>query len=216
MNLLIIGAPGAGKGSMSKHIVEDYEIAHISTGDILRQAIHDETPVGLKAKEYMDAGNLVPDSIIHDIIVERLKQDDIQKGFLFDGYPRTYAQAVDFTNILNELNKKIDAVIDLDISDDVLMKRITGRRLCPKCGEIYNIYTKTPKTEGICDVCNSELITRKDDNAESLTVRLEEYHKNTEPLIAYYEKMDVVKKINADQNDIDEYNDIKSILEGLK
>ena len=216
MNLLIIGAPGAGKGTVSESLINDYAITHISTGDMLRNAIKNNTPVGLKAKEYMDKGHLVPDEIIHNLIVERLSQDDVSKGFLFDGYPRTLNQAMDLSNILQELNIKIDCVINLDIKDEELIKRITGRRLCPKCGEIYNIYYSPSKSEGICDKCNSELITRKDDNLESLVTRLEEYHKNTQPLIEYYQKMDLVKHICASKSIEDVYSDVTTILEGLK
>ncbi len=216
MNLLIIGAPGAGKGTVSESLINDYAITHISTGDMLRNAIKNNTPVGLKAKEYMDKGHLVPDEIIHNLIVERLSQDDVSKGFLFDGYPRTLNQAMDLSNILQELNIKIDCVINLDIKDEELIKRITGRRLCPKCGEIYNIYYSPSKSEGICDKCNSELITRKDDNLESLVTRLQEYHKNTQPLIEYYQKMDLVKHICASKSIEDVYSDVTTILEGLK
>ncbi len=216
MNLLIIGAPGAGKGTVSESLINDYAITHISTGDMLRNAIKNNTPVGLKAKEYMDKGHLVPDEIIHNLIVERLSQDDVSKGFLFDGYPRTLNQAMDLSNILQELNIKIDCVINLDIKDEELIKRITGRRLCPKCGEIYNIYYSPTKSEGICDKCNSELITRKDDNLESLVTRLQEYHKNTQPLIEYYQKMDLVKHICASKSIEDVYHDVTTILEGLK
>ena len=215
MNLLIIGAPGAGKGTMSENIINDYNLIHVSTGDMLRAAVKNETPVGKKAQEYMNRGELVPDEIIHDIIVERFSSDDMEAGFLFDGYPRTLAQAVDLDEILKELNKKIDCVINLNIEDQQLIERITGRRLCPTCGEIYNIYSKPSSKEGICDKCGGELIQRKDDNLESLTVRLEEYHKNTQPVIEYYEKADIVRNVDATQSLQDVYADIKNILEGL-
>ena len=212
MNLLIMGAPGAGKGTMSQLILDKYDVVHVSTGDMLRQAIKDEEPVGLKAQEYMTKGELVPDEIIHDIIVERLSQDDVKQGFLFDGYPRTEAQAVDLDNILNELGLKVDAVINLDVDDEVLTKRITGRRLCPNCGKLFNIYYHAPKQENKCDDCGSELSQRKDDNEESLKVRLQEYHKNTQPVIEHYEKMNIVKHVNADQNQAEVFNDIDVIL----
>ena len=215
MNLLIIGAPGAGKGTMSENIINDYHLIHVSTGDMLRAAVKNETPVGLKAQEYMNRGELVPDEIIHDIIVERFSADDMEAGFLFDGYPRTLAQAIDLDEILKELDKKVDCVINLNIDDQQLIERITGRRLCPTCGEIYNIYSKPSITEGICDKCGGQLIQRKDDNLESLTVRLEEYHKNTQPVIEYYEKADIVKNVDATQSLQDVYADIKNILEGL-
>ena len=215
MNLLIIGAPGAGKGTMSELILKNFPLVHVSTGDMLRAAVKNGTPVGLKAQEYMNKGELVPDEVIHDIIVERLSQDDIDNGFLFDGYPRTGAQAVDLDAILNELGKKIDCVINLDIADEELIKRITGRRLCPNCGEIYNIYFFPPKEEGKCDKCGADLIQRKDDNLESLKVRLSEYHKNTQPVIEYYEAMDLVKQVDASRAIEEVFADVKSILEGL-
>ena len=215
MNLLIIGAPGAGKGTMSDLLIDNYHLVHVSTGDMLRAAVKAGTPVGLKAQEYMNKGALVPDEVIHDLIVERLSQDDVNDGFLFDGYPRTLAQAEDLDLILKQINKKIDRVINLDIEDEELIKRITGRRLCPTCGEIFNIYYKAPAKEGICDKCGAELIQRKDDNLESLTVRLEEYHKNTQPVIEYYEAADIVSHINAKQGVNEVYEDIKAALEGL-
>ncbi|MBR0419171.1 MAG: adenylate kinase [Erysipelotrichaceae bacterium] len=215
MNLLIIGAPGAGKGTMSELILKNFPLVHVSTGDMLRAAVKNGTPVGLKAQEYMNKGELVPDEVIHDIIVERLSQDDIDNGFLFDGYPRTGAQAVDLDAILNELGKKIDCVINLDIADEELIKRITGRRLCPNCGEIYNIYFFPPKEEGKCDKCGADLIQRKDDNLDSLKVRLGEYHKNTQPVIEYYEAMDLVKQVDASRAIEEVFADVKSILEGL-
>ena len=215
MNLLIIGAPGAGKGTMSDLLINTYHLVHVSTGDMLRAAVKAGTPVGLKAQEYMNKGALVPDEVIHDIIVERLSQDDIKAGFLFDGYPRTIAQAQDLDLILKEIGLKIDAVINLNIEDDELIKRITGRRLCPTCGEIFNIYYKAPAKEGVCDKCGAKLIQRKDDNLESLTVRLEEYHKNTQPVIEYYEAAGIVSHINAKQGVNEVYEDIKAALEGL-
>lgn len=216
MNLLIIGAPGVGKGTMSRFLVAHYKLVHVSTGDMLRQAIADQTPVGKLASTYMEKGQLVPDEVIHDIIVERLKQDDIKRGFLFDGYPRTVAQAIDLSKILEELNMKIDGVLNLQVDDEVVIKRITGRRICNKCGAIYNIYYNAPKVEGVCDNCADTLQTRKDDNLESLKVRLTEFHSNTSPVIEYYAKENLVYNINADQDREDEFKDIQKILEGLK
>ena len=215
MNLLIIGAPGAGKGTMSDLLINTYHLVHVSTGDMLRAAVKAGTPVGLKAQEYMNKGALVPDEVIHDIIVERLSKDDIKAGFLFDGYPRTIAQAQDLDLILKEIGLKIDAVINLNIEDDELIKRITGRRLCPTCGEIFNIYYKAPAKESVCDKCGAELITRKDDNLESLTVRLQEYHKNTQPVIEYYEKAGLVANVDAKQGVDEVFGDIRKLLEGL-
>ena len=216
MNLLIIGAPGVGKGTMSNLLIEDYKLVHVSTGDMLRQAIADKTKVGQIAEGYMSKGQLVPDEVIHDIIVERLSKDDIKQGFLFDGYPRTESQAIDLSKILTELNLKIDGVINLQIDDEVVVKRITGRRTCSKCGSIYNIYFSNSKVDGICDKCKETLSIRKDDNEESLKIRLNEFHKNTQPVIDYYEKQGIVYHVNGDQTIEGEYNDIKKVLEGLK
>ena len=216
MNLLIIGAPGVGKGTMSNLLIEDYKLVHVSTGDMLRQAIADKTKVGQIAEGYMSKGQLVPDEVIHDIIVERLSKDDIKQGFLFDGYPRTESQAIDLSKILTELNLKIDGVINLQIDDEVVVKRITGRRTCSKCGSIYNIYFGNSKVDGICDKCGETLSIRKDDNEESLKIRLNEFHKNTQPVIDYYEKQGIVYHVNGDQTIEGEYNDIKKVLEGLK
>ena len=213
MNLLIIGAPGAGKGTMSDLIKKEYGVVHVSTGDMLREAVRKETPVGLKAQGYMNRGELVPDEIIHEIIAERLSADDIQRGFLFDGYPRTRVQAEDLDAILKELGLKLDCVIDLAIDDEILTKRITGRRICRTCGEIFNVYYNPPKTEGICDRCGAELSQRKDDNIESLTTRLAAYHAQTQPVIEYYK--DIVKEVNADQSIDKVFGDIKEVLGGL-
>ena len=214
MNLLIMGAPGTGKGTMSKLIVETFGVKHVSTGDMLRAAVSEGTEVGLKAQEYMTKGALVPDEIIHDIIVEYLGNADLGNGFLFDGYPRTYAQAVDLDEILKQLKLKIDLVINLNVDEQVLADRITCRRICKDCGEIYNLKNKPSKVEGVCDVCGGQLYQRKDDTLESLTTRLEEYHKNTEPVIEYYEKAGLVRQINGDQGSADKvFEEVKSVIE---
>ena len=212
MNLLLIGAPGAGKGTMSEKIIDKYDVVHVSTGDMLRAAVKNETPVGLKAQEYMNKGALVPDSIIHDIIVERLKQDDIKKGFLFDGYPRTEAQAIDLDEILDELGLKVDAVINLNVDEDILIKRITGRRSCSSCGKLFNIYFHAPKQEGVCDECGGELIQRKDDNEESLKTRLSEFHKNTKPVIEHYERKGIVKHLDGTKDSKEVFGEVDILL----
>ena len=216
MNLLIVGAPGVGKGTMSKFLIEEYGVDHISTGDMLREAVANATPIGLKVKELMDSGSLVPDDIIEEMITDRLSKDGTSKGFLFDGYPRNISQAKSLTKILDKLKLKIDAIIYLEVAEDVLIKRITGRRTCPNCKETYNIYYKLPKVEGVCDSCGSKLIIRKDDNEDSLKNRLSEFHNNTEPVIEYYDKENLIKRINADQSREAEFEDIRKALEGIE
>ncbi len=214
MNLLIIGAPGTGKGTMSEKIVSEYDVVHISTGDMLREAVSSKSELGLKVTEYMEKGMLVPDEIIHDLIAERLGKDDIKKGFLFDGYPRTLAQAKDLDVILNSLGMKIDSVIDLDLDDEVLKNRITGRRVCKNCKSIYHITNKPSKVDGVCDVCGGTLEQRKDDTLEALSTRLDAYYASTEPVIEFYKEKGLVKTINADQNPEKVFADIKIGLGG--
>ncbi len=215
MNLLIIGAPGTGKGTMSSFIVEDYKVIHVSTGDMLREAIANQTQVGLSAKEYMDKGQLVPDNTIHDIILERFKKDDVKNGFLFDGYPRTVAQAEDLDNLLASLDMKLDRVIYLEMEDEPLKSRITGRRVCTNCKSIYHITNKPSKVEGVCDVCGGTLIQRSDDTLEALNKRLDAYYAQTKPVVEYYEKKNLVSYINSDQTTEKVYEDIKKALEEI-
>ena len=216
MNLLIIGAPGAGKGTMSNLIVEHYKVVHISTGDMLRQAMSEESEIGKIASEYINKGELVPDSIIQNIIVERLKKDDVKNGFLFDGYPRTVKQAESLTSILNDLGKKIDAVINLNVTNDLLIKRIEGRRVCPKCGLSYNVFFSAPLIHDVCDKCGTNLIIRGDDNPESVKNRLDEFIVNTKPVIDYYEKLGVVKNVNGNSEKYLTFKDIQKALEGIE
>ena len=216
MNLLIMGAPGTGKGTMSNIITKEFEVVHVSTGDMLRASIANGSPVGLEAQNYMNSGKLVPDSIIHDIIVERLGQKDMDAGFLMDGYPRTLEQAKDLSLILDEVGKKSDLVINLYVDDEVLKERITGRRLCKKCGAIYHTKNSPAKVEGICDVCGSELYTRKDDTLESLVTRLNEYYGNTKPVLDYYKEQNLVVEINADQAVEAVFAEVAKAIESVK
>lgn len=215
MNLLIIGAPGTGKGTMSSLIKEEFNVVHVSTGDMLRESIRNNSALGIKAKEYMDNGMLVPDEIIHDIIIERFNRDDIENGFLFDGYPRTIAQAKDLDKILSACNKKIDRVLDLCVDDKVLEERITGRRVCSNCKTIYHIKNKPSKVLDKCDICGGDLVQREDDTLEALSQRLKSYHELTKPVIDYYKEKDLVSNINADQSPKDVFKDIKEILEDI-
>ncbi len=188
MHIILLGAPGAGKGTIAKMLVEKYGIVQISTGDILRQAVKEGTEVGKKAAEFMNTGTLVPDSIIMDIIEERIERPDCTKGFIFDGFPRTIPQAQELEKLLAKKNMLIDAIINLEVPEDVVMRRLTSRRTCsnPECQAIYNIYSMPPKKDGICDKCGSALVQRDDETEEAIKVRLTTYYEKTQPLIDYY------------------------------
>ena len=215
MNLLIIGAPGTGKGTMSNLIIKDYEVAHVSTGDMLRAAISAQTEVGLLAKSYMDKGQLVPDETIHNVITEYFDNNKSKSGFLFDGYPRTVKQAEDFDEILKSEGMILDKVICLSLDDEILKNRITGRRVCPDCKEIYHITNKPSKVEGTCDKCGGKLVQRSDDTLEALEKRLVAYYEQTRPVVDYYEAKNLVSYINADQTTEKVYEDIKKVLEAI-
>ena len=216
MNLLLMGAPGAGKGTVSSYLIEAHSMKHISTGDILREAVANKTKLGLQVKEFMDTGALVPDSIILEIIKETLGKIDSSKGVIFDGFPRTINQAKEFDKMLKEINSKIDLVIALDVEDDVVIKRITGRRTCSKCKAIYNIYYKPSRIDGKCDECGGDLYTRNDDNLDSLKKRLSEYHINAEALLSFYESQGIVKHINADTSRDEEERKLEEILKEIR
>ena len=188
MNLILLGPPGAGKGTQAAKIIEKYEIPHISTGDIFRENIKEGTPLGKKAQEYMNRGELVPDSLVIEIATDRLTKDDCKEGFLLDGFPRTVEQAEALDKFLAEDGKKVDHVLDIDVEADILMKRLTGRRLCKGCGATFHITNIPPKVEGVCDVCGEELYQRDDDTEETVANRIEVYNSQTKPLIDYYEK----------------------------
>lgn len=197
MNILIMGPAGAGKGTMSDLILKEYDIPHISTGDMLRENVRNNTELGLTAKSYMESGRLVPDDVINAMVEKRLQEDDCQKGYLLDGFPRTLVQAQAFEKISEKIGKPVECVLALEVAFDVLKERITGRRVCPKCGAIYHIHNFPSKVEGICDVCGSELKQRSDDTVEKLTQRMEEYENSTKPVIDFFENKNVVKHLNA-------------------
>ena len=200
MNILIMGGPGAGKGTMSAKIVEKFHVNHISTGDIFRSEIGKQTELGMMAKSYMDKGLLVPDEVVNNMVKSYLeKLEDKKNGFLLDGYPRTLDQAKAFDALAEGSDLAIDKVLALDIDFDVLAGRITGRRICKECGEIYHIVSHPSKNEGTCDKCGGALYQRKDDTVESLTVRLEEYSAQTAPVLDYYAKKGIVVTIDASQ-----------------
>lgn len=187
MRLLIMGAPGTGKGTYAEGIEKHFGIPHISTGEIFREAISQKTPLGILAQSFIDDGHLVPDDVTVQIVRERIQQPDCQNGFVFDGFPRTLNQAENFTRILKELNIQLDLVINLLADEELIIRRITNRRLCSKCGKGYNLITIPPKKEGICDDCGGAIYQRKDDSEEVIRERLEVYHRQTKPLIDYYE-----------------------------
>lgn len=197
MNIMLFGAPGAGKGTQAKFLIEKYGIPQISTGDILRAAIKEGTAMGLEAKKFMDDGKLVPDSTIIGIIKDRLSEDDCKKGFILDGFPRTLAQAEALEVLMKEMNIKLDKVISLNVPDELILGRIVGRKVCPVCGASFHVEFNPPKVEGKCDLCGADLITRKDDNAETVTKRLTEYHSQTAPLFDFYQSRGVLVDIDG-------------------
>mgnify|MGYP001773474746 CR=1 FL=1 len=213
MRLVLLGAPGAGKGTQAKKLIEKYSIPQISTGDILRKAVADGTPLGKEAKSYMDRGELVPDSVVIGIIRERLKENDCKNGYILDGFPRNVAQAKALDEMLNSLNSPLDFAISIDVPFDELMKRLTGRRTCKSCGQMYNIYFSPPKKEGVCDKCGGELYQRDDDKEETIRKRLEVYEAQTAPVIGYYKEKGILRSVPG-TGSIDEiFNKIISILE---
>lgn len=212
MNIFIMGAPGSGKGTFSAKIKDEYNLNHISTGDIFRANISQGTELGKKAQEYTTAGLLVPDEITNAMVFDYLGKLDKKNGYLLDGYPRTLDQAKAFEDLVKGTDQEVDLILSMDVPEEVLTKRITGRRTCKKCGEIYNIYTKAPKVEETCDNCGETLSQRADDNEESLKVRLSEYDKNTAPVIAYYDEQGKVKRIAADKPMDEIWEDITAVL----
>ncbi|MET1031676.1 adenylate kinase [Domibacillus tundrae] len=216
MNLVLMGLPGAGKGTQAEKIVEKYGVPHISTGDMFRAAMKDETELGLKAKSFMDKGELVPDEVTIGIVNERLAKADCAEGFLLDGFPRTVAQAEALEDILAGLNRKIDYVINVEVDQNILMGRLTGRRICKSCGATYHLEFNPPSQEDKCDRCGGELYQRADDNAETVQNRLDVNVKQTAPLLAFYREKGYLKNING-QKDINiVFEDIEALLKGLR
>ncbi|WP_209125333.1 adenylate kinase [Alkalihalobacillus sp. BA299] len=215
MNLILMGLPGAGKGTQAEKIVENYGIPHISTGDMFRAAIKNETELGVKAKSFMDAGELVPDEVTIGIVRERLSQADCEKGFLLDGFPRTVAQAEALDEMLASLESKIDFVINIEVPEDILMDRLTGRRVSPTSGRTYHVIFNPPKVEGICDVDGSQLIQRDDDKPETVKKRLEVNIKQSKPLLDFYSKKGVLRDIDGLQEIGQVYKNIDQLLKGI-
>ena len=214
MKIIMLGAPGAGKGTHAKKITEKFGIPAISTGDIFRENIKNGTELGKKAKEYMDAGNLVPDELVCDLVVDRLKQDDCKNGYILDGFPRTIPQAEALTAALAKDDDAIDYALEIFIEDQAIIDRMSGRRGCKSCGATYHVVNIPPKTEGVCDECDGELIVRDDDAPETVKKRLDVYHEQTAPLIDYYKKQGILKVIDGSKGLDTCFEEICGILEG--
>ena len=213
LNLILMGLPGAGKGTQAEKINEIYNIPHISTGDMFRLAIKEGTELGNKAKEYMDQGALVPDEVTIGIVKERLSKDDCKEGFMLDGFPRTIAQAEALQDILRDLNEDIDYVINVEVPEEKLVERLTGRRVCPTCGTTYHLVYNPPKEAGICDKDGSELIQRDDDKPETVKKRLSVNIEQAQPLLDFYKEKGYLVTVNGDQDINDVFHDIQSKIE---
>ncbi|GBE00137.1 MAG TPA: adenylate kinase [Nitrospirae bacterium] len=216
MRLVLLGAPGAGKGTQAKKLIEKYQIPQISTGDILRKAVADGTPLGKEAKSYMDKGELVPDSVVIGLVKERISRNDCSGGYILDGFPRNTAQAETLDNVLSEMNAPLDIALSVDVDKNDLMKRLTGRRTCKSCNQMYNIYFSPARKEGICDKCGGELYQRDDDREETIKKRLDVYDSQTAPLIDYYAEKGILKSVKGVGSIDDIFNNIISILDSVK
>lgn len=216
MNIILMGLPGAGKGTQASEIVKKFPIPHISTGDMFRKAIKDETDLGKEAKSYMDRGELVPDEVTVGIVKERISEDDAKKGFLLDGFPRTIDQAEALNSIMAELDRNIDAVINIEVPEEELMNRLTGRRICEKCGTTYHLVFNPPKVEGICDLDGGKLYQREDDNPETVSNRLKVNVKQSKPILEYYDNKGVLKNIDGSKDIEEVTTDVIDILDQLQ
>lgn len=212
MKIIMLGAPGAGKGTQAKLIADTYKIPHISTGDIFRANIRNNTELGKKAKSYMDQGLLVPDELTCDLVVDRIAQDDCKDGYILDGFPRTIPQAEALTKALDAQGTKIDYAIDVDVPDENIVRRMSGRRACLKCGATYHVEFNPPKQEGVCDVCGEKLVQRDDDKPETVQKRLSVYHEQTQPLIEYYKNAGALRTVDGTVDMKDVFAQIRDIL----
>lgn len=212
MNLILLGPPGAGKGTQASGIVDKYNVPHISTGDIFRKNIKENTELGKKAKEYLDSGKLVPDELVVAIVEDRLKEDDTKKGFLLDGFPRTVFQAEALDKFLQSIDSKIDAVVNIEVDKSILVGRAVGRRICKNCGATFHIEFNPPRKSDMCDVCGGELYQRSDDNEETVSKRIEVYLNETQPLIDYYKGQDILLTIDGEQDIKKVFQDIEKAL----
>jgi len=214
MNIILMGLPGAGKGTQAEYIVKEFNVPHISTGDMFRAAVKEQTPMGLEAKSYMDQGLLVPDHVVIGIVKERLGKDDCNKGFLLDGFPRTVAQAEALDETLGDLTKKIDHVINIEVDRSELMARLTGRRICRDCGASYHVIFNPTQKEGECDKCGGELYQREDDNEKTVATRLDVNIEQSAPLLSYYSEKGLLRNIDGQQDIGKVFEDIANLLRG--
>ncbi len=212
MNIILLGAPGAGKGTQAERIVATYGVAHISTGDILRKAVADGTELGLEAKRYMDAGELVPDEVVIGLARDRLAEPDCEAGFILDGFPRTVPQADALAMVLGELGRSLDAVVQIAVDKDALVKRLTARRTCRGCGKVYNLLIERPSQYDVCDVCGGEVYQREDDSVETVTNRLDVYENETAPLVEYYERKGFLRRVDGNQDPDAVFDDVRAAL----
>mgnify|MGYP006273012017 CR=1 FL=1 len=215
MRIVLLGAPGSGKGTQSKLIMERYKIPQISTGDLLRAAVAAETPLGQQAKAAMDAGQLVPDDIVLGMIRERLAMPDTERGYILDGFPRNLHQAQSLDDMLSDLNQPLDVALLIDVDFEVLMQRLTGRLTCASCGAVFNKFTHPPRQENVCDLCGGELRHRADDNEETIGNRLKVYETQTQPLVEYYQDKDLLKSVKGEGEIEDIFNAVSRILQEI-
>jgi adenylate kinase len=216
LNLILLGPPGAGKGTQAERLVDDFDLPYYATGDILRQAVKDETGLGKEAKEYMDRGDLVPDDLITRVVLERLDSEDAKDGFLLDGYPRTVPQAEALSEALKRVGRSLTAAMLIDASDDEVLRRTTGRRICVKAGHLYHVEFDPPKRDGICDQDGSRLIQRDDDKPETVKKRLAVYHEQTEPVIRWYDKAVLLRRFDGNRSPEEVHDHLRATLATLR
>jgi len=216
MLIILLGPPGAGKGTQAERIVRDNNLVYIATGDILRQAVKTETPLGRKARNYMDQGQLVPDELVVEIVKDRLTNFDCLKGALLDGFPRTVSQAVFLEQVLPDIKQQVDLVLSLEVAEEELIERLTGRRVCSDCGATYHLKFKPPQVRNVCDQCGGDLYQRDDDSLETVNERLQVYREQTEPLIAFYTEKELLCRIDGNQEIEQVYQQIDEAIEKIK